>query len=235
MRAPSPSSACRRTAAHGALAEPQFDGEVRPDRYCPTRRRSVDRNELEELHSIQAIDNVPSILQRGILSHEGAAGIDHISVADPAIQDRRAGRQVPGGQPLHQYANLYFHARNPMMFRRRGRHAELCVLRIRCDVLDLPDVVVTDGNASSDYIRFGAAADGLDFIDADLTFAMWWTDTDYYEKMRKKTARCAEVLVPDRVPPGLVEGAYVCGHDDGRLANLAPGLHVETDRDLFFC
>lgn len=124
----------------------------------------MDRGELDELHSIQPIANVASILELGILSHNRARVVEHIDVAAAEIQDRRVGVTVPGGRPLHEYANLYFDARNPMMSARRARHAELCVLRISCDVLNLPDVVVTDGNASSDYIRFGAAADGLDFI-----------------------------------------------------------------------
>jgi hypothetical protein len=117
----------------------------------------MDRGDLDELHSIQPIANVAGILELGILSHNRARVVERVDVAAAEIQDRRVGVTVPGGRPLHDYANLYFDARNPMMSVRRTRHAELCVLRISCDVLDLPDVVVTDGNASSDYIRFGAA------------------------------------------------------------------------------
>ena len=43
----------------------------------------------------------------------------HVSVAMPAVQDRRARKIVPGGRRLHGYANLYICARNPMMFVRR--------------------------------------------------------------------------------------------------------------------
>jgi hypothetical protein len=114
--------------------------------------------------------------------------VEHVDVAAAEIQDRRAGVTVPGDRPLHDYANLYFDARNPMMSVRRTRHAELCVLRMSCCVLDLPDIVVTDGNASSDYIRFGAAAHGLDFIDRDLVFATWWTDSDPNEQAQEAGA-----------------------------------------------
>ena len=195
----------------------------------------MDRDDLEDLHSIQPIANVASILRRGILSHNAATAVDHVDIAAGEIQDRRADVVVPGGRRVHDYANLYFDARNPMMSRRRGRHAELCVLRVSCDVLDLPDVVVTDGNASSDYIRFGAAADGLDFIDPDLVFATWWTDNDPWERMRKKRARCAEVLVPNRVPAEYIMGAYVCGHGSDGPPEFPGTFDVRRNRRLFFC
>ena len=195
----------------------------------------MERRDLDELHSIQPIANVPSILERGILSHNRARRVEHIDVAAPEVQDRRAEVVVPGGRRLHDYANLYFDARNPMMSRRRARHAELCVLRVSCDVLDLPGVVVTDGNASSGYIRFGAAADGLEFIDRELVFATWWTDADPFEQMRKKSARCAEVLVPHNVPAEYIMGAYVCGHGPDGPPQLPPTLDVRHKRRLFFC
>ena len=54
----------------------------------------------------------------------------------------------PGGLKLHQYANLYFHARNPMMYSRKEKAAELCVLCVSLEVLRLPGVVITDKNAA---------------------------------------------------------------------------------------
>ena len=55
---------------------------------------------------------------------------------------------------LHEYANLYLCARNPMLYKRRESHGTLCVLRVSTDVLDLPGVVLTGGNAASDYTAF---------------------------------------------------------------------------------
>lgn len=55
---------------------------------------------------------------------------------------------VPGGRPLHEYVNLYFCARNPMLFRIKDLHLELCVLQIDTNVLDLPGVVITGGYVS---------------------------------------------------------------------------------------
>src|SRR5437867_9209452 len=146
------------------------------------------------------MENLPSIMEHGILSHRQAEKVSHKSVAMTEIQKRRAAVVVPGGRPLHEYANLYICARNPMMFMRKSQHLTLCVLSVTPDVLDLPGVIITDGNASSDYISFRAAPDGLKIVDRSMTFADDWTDPDYIQFLRKKTAKCAEVLVPDAVP-----------------------------------
>lgn len=179
--------------------------------------------------------NLPSILQHGILSNRRVANLPHESVAMQEIQERRARTQVPGGRPLHEYANLYFHARNPMMFVRRDRHAQLCVLRVSPDVLDLAGVVITDSNASSSYVRFAPSPQGLMIVDRELTYAEWWTHPDQIEKWRRTAAKCAEVLVPNRVGPQYVIGAYVsCAEARDRLSEQAPDLAVVINGHLFF-
>jgi len=88
------------------------------------------------------------------------------------IQDRRSRVVVPGGRPLHEYVNLYICARNPMLYKRRDQHRELCGLRVSTALLDAPNVIVADGNASSDYVRFEPAPKGLRIVDRELTFAV---------------------------------------------------------------
>jgi hypothetical protein len=195
----------------------------------------MERHELTELHYITPIVNVPSILRMGILSHSRAKRIEHQSVAMNAIQDRRANVTVPGGRKLHEYVNLYICARNPMMYKRQAQFKELCVLRISTDVIDLPGVVVTDGNASGDYVRFSAAPKGLAIVNRDWTFADDWRDPDQIQYFRKKAAKCAEVLVPDKVEPAYITGAYVaCQGAQAVLEGLAKGVAVEINSHLFF-
>lgn len=88
-----------------------------------------------ELHNIMPIGNIPSVLAHGILSHEGAAGLPHSDVSMADGQDRRDKVQVPGRLKLHQYANLYFDARNPMMYKRLAQADGLCVLSVSTQVL----------------------------------------------------------------------------------------------------
>lgn len=39
-----------------------------------------------------------------------------VTVADERVQDYPVGKRAPRGLPLHDYVNLYFDARNPMMY-----------------------------------------------------------------------------------------------------------------------
>lgn len=189
---------------------------------------------------ITTIGNVGSIISHGILSHKRVKKIQHNSVAMQEIQDRRKKKTVPGGRPLHDYVNFYINARNKMLFRvlHHGevQHSDLCILRVKTDVLDLPDVVIVDQNASSDYARFVPAPGGLINVDGDLVFAEYWTHQDNpIEEWRHGSIMCAEVLVPDRVDPDFIAGAYVsCSNAKVSVEALNMGLDVTVNAHLFF-
>lgn len=190
--------------------------------------------EITELHCIMPITNVSSVMLHGILSYEQAEKHAHASVAMHEVQERRDHVQIPGGLKLHQYANLYFHARNPMLYKRRDEATRLCILRIDPKVLSFDNVVVTDQNAASDYVRFLSPAQ-LDEIRLDLVFARDWTDPDRIAYFRRKAAKCAEVLVPGVVPPQYLIGAHVV-NDIARQALIAAGFdrQITLSPDLFF-
>lgn len=198
------------------------------------------REELKELHYIAPIVNVPSLVTHGILSHNKASKIKHESCASQDIQDRRARVVVPGGRPLHDYANFYFNARNPMMHLIKDDHIELVVLAISPEIIDLSGVIITDCNASRDYALFKPAPDGLDVIDADLIFAEFWTHPSNRIKYdRHKGIMCAEVLVPDKVDANYIIKAYVsCSQSYEATASIlsAAGisLEIQINGHLFF-
>lgn len=196
----------------------------------------MKREELAELHYIAPISNVPSILEHGILSHRRAARVQHETVAKPEVQDIRAGKRIPGGHLLHEYANLYVCARNPMLYVRKSRHAGLCILQVATSVLDIHGAVVTDQNAASDWARFAPAPAGLTMVDPEMTFAEYWTHpNDQKLEWRHKSMKCAEVLVPDLVPPSFILGAYVsCQPSRDRMVEVAPRLSIHFNPHLFF-
>lgn len=195
------------------------------------------RDELEELHYIAPISNLVSILEHGILSHNRVSRMPHDFVAMAVVQKKREKVVVPGGRPLHDYVNLYVNARNKM-YKVKSRHGDrsLCVLRVSPDVLDLPGVVITDQNASSEYVRFYASHDGLAYLDRDTVFAVSWRHPDDpIEEWRHGSIVCAEVLVPERVGPEFLLGAYVSCEMSRRAANdQAPRLAVSLNQRIFF-
>ncbi|MFH0796115.1 MAG: DUF4433 domain-containing protein [Candidatus Omnitrophota bacterium] len=196
----------------------------------------MDRIDITELYFIAPVVNVPSIMKHGILSHNLAKQMEHDSVAMPEIQERRENKQIPGAERLHDYVNLYFDAHNPMLSKCRARNNEICVLRIDPAVLNLPGVIIADQNAASNCVRFFPVVDGLQSIDRNRVFAQYWTHPeDPIEEMRHKSEKCAEVLVPNRVDPHFLIGAYVANPTARlRIQKLKVNLTVSVKNDIFF-
>ena len=191
---------------------------------------------VTELHNIMPIANIGSILKHGLLSHERAAKLVEkgTSVALSEVQDRRDKTQVPLGLKLHRYANLYFHARNPMMYLRRDQAEQMCVLRVSTEVLAITGCVLSDRNAAAEWARFLAPAQWVELSFDDI-FARDWRDSDSTAYLRKKSRKCAEVLVPHAVPFKYLQGAYVVNDATaGRLTNAGFKLPIAVNPDLFF-
>jgi len=188
---------------------------------------------VTELHYMTPIANVASIVTHGLLSHVRVAAVPHTSVALESVQDQRAGKQVPGGRLLHEYVNLYFDARNAMMWLRRS--PDLIVVRVRPDVLDIPGAVVADGNAASGPTRFFPSPAGLVNLDAARVYAEWWTHEEYWEQQERKRQRQAEVLVPDVVPPEYIVGCYTWREAAaGECRRLVAEWEVEVNVHVYF-
>ena len=190
---------------------------------------------VTELHCIMPIANLASVMTHGILSYERAARLEHHSVALQPVQDRRDKKQVPGGLKLHQYANLYFHARNPMLFKRQAEAPNLCVLQVSTQVLGLPGAVISDQNAASDYARFLHPRQ-WQLLDFDAIYAMDWRHPgDRVAYYRHSSRKCAEVLVPQRVETRFLIGAHVADEAARScLRALGFALPVTANPMLFF-
>jgi hypothetical protein len=154
----------------------------------------------------------------------------------PEIQDRRTNKRIPGAGHLHDYANLYFDAHNPMLSKVRQHNDIICVLRVNARILDVPEVIVADHNASSDYVRFYPVTLGLAVIDKDMLFARYWTHPDdIIKEWAHKSLKCAEVLIPNRVDPRWILGAYVANQSAlAAFGELGTALTVTIRGDIFF-
>jgi hypothetical protein len=195
------------------------------------------REDLQELHYIAPISNLSSIMSRGILSHNRVEKIEHVSVAKPEVQEMRMGKQIPNGGDLHDYVNLYIHARNPMLYKRSMEgHQNLCVLRINTTVLDLPNVVVSSQNAASKYALFAPVSNGLELIDFGMVFAEDWRHpNDQIASWQHRSIKCAEVLVPNRIDSSYIFGIYVsCEEAERTCKTFCPSVPITVDPHFFF-
>jgi hypothetical protein len=191
--------------------------------------------QIRELYYITPIINIPSIMDAGILSHNGARSLRHIDISMNEIQARRANKRVPNGLALHDYANLYFDAHNPMLSKRRDQNSVICILRINPAVLNLPGVVMSDRNASSSHVKFLVYPDQVNELDFDRIFAKYWLNQNQFVEWENKFIKCAEVLVPQKVPPEYVLGALVANSQARTSFKMTQfNLPVKIRSSLFF-
>ena len=188
---------------------------------------------IKEFHCIMPIANIPSVIKRGVLSYHRASKLAHRSVAMAEIQERRSKVRVPRGRPLHHF---YLDARNPMLYKRRGDAIRICVLRISTEARHIDGAVLADRNASSDYVRFLAISQAK-LLDLEAIYSRNWQHPgDEIATLRHKSKKCAEFLVPDRLPPDFIEGAYVVnGTAKRNVVGTGFDRPVTIEPDIFFC
>ncbi len=194
--------------------------------------------QIKELYCIMPITNIPSVMKHGILSHNQMKRrkiVNH-SVALQSVQDKREKKRVPEARLLHDYANLYFDAHNPMLSRIRDQNEAICVLRVSPKVTRLPGVVITDRNAAADYAGFYPYPEGLEKLNFEFIFAEFWIHRhDPLLEWKHKSIKCAEVLVPDCVEPRFLLGAYVYNETaNEKLIRAGFSGKITKKKALFF-
>lgn len=88
--------------------------------------------------------------------------------------------------------------------------------------------MVTDRNASSDYVLFCTSPNGLKYLDEEKIFAQYWTHNNHFEYMERKSIKCAEVLIPDKVSAEYVFAAYV--YNENAKNKLRQPFSIQQDR-----
>jgi len=188
---------------------------------------------LQMLFHITRLENLSSIARSGLTSHNHAhADFQPKDISDPNVQERRRRKSDPiHRRPLHDYVPLYFRARNPMLYVRKGMQKQLAVLYVEKSVLCRRGVVFTDGNAAAANTRFFSSVDDLVQLDWACLEATDWTA---YDDGKRK--RCAEVLVPDAIPKGQIKHIVVADERAERSIDRGPwhGVDVAVRRNWFF-
>jgi O-acetyl-ADP-ribose deacetylase (regulator of RNase III) len=169
--------------------------------------------EIKSLYYITHIENLPSILSHGILSHNAIEdrGIKYKAIYDADIVSNRKLKQTPNGQSLWDFANVYFQPRNPMLYRviHEKGSKEIVVLGVQHNALQISGAFITDGNAANNPTNFFEFNKGMRAISDiwDTINSEWWNSMD--GSKRKIMAEC---LVPDSIPPELIHTIYVADH-----------------------
>ena len=204
----------------------------------PERKMPKKPPEIRTLYYITHIDNVSSILQRGILAHQRVqdSEIPFTPIYDAAIVSNRQTKTAPDGRSLWEFANVYFQPRNPMLYRitRERDPAELAVIGVRPRVLSAPGAFVTLGNAASRETEILPSKEGLKRIPEiwDTINAEWWNRDD--GSKRKIMAEC---LIPSSILPENIDSVYVVNHAAAKRIkelNPLPSVSVVPEPKMFF-
>ena len=194
----------------------------------------------EGLYYITHIDNVPSILQRGILSHAEIErqSIKHTKVYDENIVSKRKERILQNGRSLWEYANLYFQPRNPMLYRLLATNfkpQDLAIIGVKRTLMKRNDILIADGNAASLETKVYKK---VDLKDSDIENIIEAKDMEFWNSGDGSKRRImAECLVPGYVNPDYISEIYVSNHSNvEKLRNLikSKNIPIIPEPRLFF-
>lgn len=164
---------------------------------------------IRAFYYITHVNNLPSILAKGILSHERikSEGVQNTTIYLEHLVNKRGNKYTSDGKNLWHYANLFFQPRNPMLYYVIDNKGDqnITVLRVSNAVLQRPGIFVTDGIASNKLTRIYSLSEGLEALQVQqemLQSTSWtsWSDSD---KVRRQLM--AECLVPNQVNPGHIQ------------------------------
>lgn len=193
---------------------------------------------VKELYYIAHINNVPSILKKGILSHElvKECNVQTTSIYDENVIVNRSSIRTPDGRSLWKFANLYFQPRNPMLYRVLCEKSkeDIAVLAVQPQIINRQDIFISTGNAASFESAILPVPEGQKVIPEirKQISRDWWNEED--GSKRKIMAEC---LVPDLVPPNYIHKIYVASHEAAdKLKTTVPELNlpVTLASDMFF-
>jgi O-acetyl-ADP-ribose deacetylase (regulator of RNase III) len=194
--------------------------------------------DIKGLYYITHIDNLPSILRLGILSHKlvEEEGFSYTRIYDKGIVEARKDKLAPDGKSLWDFANLYFNARNPMLYRVKHEKSldDIAIVCVSPTILQRPDIFITTGNARASQSAILPKDEGirkLPKIKREFDI-VWWKPED--GSKRKIMAEC---LVPDLVPAEYIQAIYVASHKirEKIEAMLRPSrISVIPEPNMFF-
>lgn len=176
-------------------------------RYLHVNLRNLTQGH-DRLHYMAPMQNAPSIAALGIYSfNHGQKVIPaelRLSIADPAVNQRRHGITFGAGNRLHDFVPLYWATHTPMQYVltvRDGTVDQDDLIFFVCDarkIFALPEVWTTDGNAANGDTEFAEGPGALGLVDWDIVETRdAWTRT-------YRRRKCAEVLVREHVPSELL-------------------------------
>jgi len=192
----------------------------------------ISKYDIPCLYHMTHINNLPSILANGLLSHNLAhqqCGV--IDISDLDVNARRSAVDPIYKRSLHNYVPTYFRPRNPMSSARRELSSHLVILKLNPQLLLQSGMLFTEGNAACCNTRFFNELNDLNQLNWDCLNSRYWND---YSDGRR--LRCAEMLIPDRIQVKNIMQIAVKSSNTNRnaLDLMSMDIQVVEQPELFF-
>lgn len=172
----------------------------------PAASSDLEAHGVKALWYLTHIDNLPSMLNRGILSHTDVArlNVDHSRIDSRWVQQKRNRSIECNGRHfhLHDRVPVFFATHQPMLYVQKNRGA-VAHLELDLRVFALADVIFSDGNASQPKTRFFSDARNL----AELDWRVIHTPNCHTDTFKWRKA--AEVLLSAPVDPQYIRRIHV--------------------------
>ncbi|MFN4219616.1 MAG: DarT ssDNA thymidine ADP-ribosyltransferase family protein [bacterium] len=193
---------------------------------------------LRGLYYITHIDNIPSILERGILCHRliEKENIKYTPIYNVDIVASKKEKKLPDGRNLWDFANLYFQPRNAMLYRvvlDLGIE-NIAIVGLKNSILYKEDIFIENGNTASPYTIILPIKQARKHI-KDIRKKVdreWWALED-----GSKRELMAECLVPGKVSSSYISEIYVPNHEvKSKLQSKIPEVNIPIipEPELFF-
>jgi O-acetyl-ADP-ribose deacetylase (regulator of RNase III) len=195
--------------------------------------------EIDKLYYICHIDNIKSILDLGLLSHNESQKVESKTIYDASIINHRNAIKPHKDKDytLWNFANLYFNARNAMLYRVMHEIGEENVAIIQFNKLTIDyaqnnNSLISLGNAAHNESSFVDINNGIKQLKK--IWKSWnkeyWNDAD-----GSKRLMMSELLVLEKIPPEFISSIYVANERIGdKVKSLTSFENIITQPNLFF-
>lgn len=199
-------------------------------------KKAIRKSPVESVYHITHFDNLSSILEYGLLSHNLAHknGLLSKDISLSEVNELRNRIEPIFKRNLHDYVPLYFNPRNPMLFLRELSEKNLVILELSNLLLVMEGTIFTAGNAASLHTKFKHSVEEFKNLPFDIILGSHsWNNIP-----GGKRTMCAEVLVQERIDLPHIK-AVLCKSEaltekvDRLVGNHSP-IEVKTDASRFF-
>ena len=192
----------------------------------------------KEFYYITHIDNLESILHHGILSRSKRHSLlnkirfsSAKSIHNEDIIQRRKNKAFKN-KSLWDYANVYFQARNPMLYTviDKFKAENIVVLQINSDIIQGNNIGIADGNAAVENTQiFEDKNQGLNALKSEQFEKEYWNESD-------KRPLMAELLVYECIPKEKIIGIYTVNEKTAKKirSDIVGPLNIIPNRKMFF-